>query len=305
MPQNNDNDLDNVGVLKINPTASNGREWSCSKWKNKHKRKITDKGKDPDDNQFFVKQLSNGEIGIPRRFIEIRGNGMAEIKSASGRFFIVDPSIVDNEDSATTGVQKWKPNVEVTLYLKVVRHADMDNTRNHFISVSGVSNHFTNVNPIKKRANGRAYGVSCHFLRSNVEFKKETIHGVYTSQDLDDDWRFPRNKWVGIKFVQQMCHKGQHMSLKHYRDLTNCKDGGDWDKIGNTYIDEGNWNTYDEDEKQLLDSVIEDRGALDHPLTDRHQIWNVDAFGGMYIRIDKVMEGYLKRLSVREIDQLP
>jgi hypothetical protein len=45
--------------------------------------------------------------------------------------------------------------------------------------------------------------------------------------------------------------------------------------------------------------------ALDHPLTDRHQIWNVEAFAGMYIRINKVEEGYLKKLSVREIDPLP
>jgi hypothetical protein len=301
MPRNK-RDLDNVGVAKINLTAPNGREWSSILWKNKHKRKITDKGMDPDDNQFFVKQLSSEEIGIPQGFIEIRGNGMAEIKSASGRFFVVDPSIVDNED--TSSAQKWKPNVEVTLYLKAVRHADLDNTRNHFISVSGVSNHFTNVNPIEKRANGRAYGVSCHFLRSNVELKKEVIHGVYSTQDLDDDWEFPRNKWIGIKFVQQTCHDNEHMSFKHYRDLTNCKDGGDWDQVGDTYIDDGHWNTYDEEEKQLLDRVIEDGRALDHPLTDRHQVWNVNAFAGMYIRIDKVMEGYLKNLSVREIDPL-
>ena len=302
MPENN-NDLDVLGVLKKNPTAPNGREWSCIAWGNGRRRKIVDKGTDRDDKRFFVKQLSNKKIGIPEGFIEIRGNGMAEIKSASGRFFVVDPSIVDDENNAPTA-QKWGPNVEVTLYLKVARHADLNNTKNHFISVSGVSNHFTNVNPIEKRANGRAYGVSAHFLRSNVEFKKEVIHGVYSTQDLDDDWDFPKNKWVGIKFVQQKCHDGQHMSLKHYRDLTDCEGGGDWKQIGSTHIDDGHWNTFKDDKVQLLDDVIADGRALDHPLTDRHQIWNVEAFAGMYIRIDKVKEGFLKNLSVREINPL-
>lgn len=88
---------------------------------------------------------------------------MAEIKSASGRFFVVDPSIVDDEDNAASTAQKWKPNVEVTLCFKLVRDAGLNDRKNHFISVSGVSNHFTNVDPIEKRANGRAYGVSSHF----------------------------------------------------------------------------------------------------------------------------------------------
>jgi hypothetical protein len=303
VPENN-NDLDILGVLKKNPTAPKGKEWSCIAWRNGRRRKIIDRGKDHDDNQFFVKQLSNDEIGIPEGFIEIRGNGTVKIKSASGRFFVVDPSIVDDENDVTAA-QKWRPNVEVTIYFKLVKHADLANTKNHFISVSGVSNHFTNVNPIEKRANGRAYGVSTHLLRSNVEFKKEVIHGVYCTQDLDDDWDFPKNKWVGIKFVQQTCHDGQHMSFKHYRDLTNCKDGGDWKQIGNTHIDDGHWDTYEEDEEKLLDSVIADGRALDHPLTERHQIWNVEAFAGMYVRINKVMEGYMKKLSVREIDPLP
>ena len=123
MPENN-SDLDILGVLKKNPTAPNGKEWSCIAWK-RNRRKITDKGKDDDDNQFFVKQLSMKKIGIPEGFIEIRGNGMAEIKSASGRFFVVDPSIVDDEDNAPTA-QKWRPNVEVTVYFKVVKHADLE-----------------------------------------------------------------------------------------------------------------------------------------------------------------------------------
>jgi hypothetical protein len=105
-----------------------------------------DKGIDDDDKQFFVKQLSEEEIEIPEGFIEIRGNGIAEIRSASGRFFVLDPSMVDDEDNAASA-QKWGPNVEVTLYFKLVKHADLNNTRNHFISASGVSNHFTNVNP--------------------------------------------------------------------------------------------------------------------------------------------------------------
>jgi hypothetical protein len=303
VPENN-NDFDILGVLKKNPTATNGKEWSCVAWGNGRERKIVDKGKDGDDKQFFVKQLSDEEIGISKGFIVIRGNGMAEIKSASGRFFVVDPSIVDGEDNASTA-QKWRPNVEVTVYFKLVKDADLEHKKNHFISVSGVSNHFTNVNPIKKRANGRAYGVSAHFLRSKVEFKKEVVHGVYSTQDLDDDWDFPRNKWVGIKFVQQTCHNGQHMSFKHYRDLTDCQDGGDWKQIGDTHIDDGHWDTFEDDEEKLLDKVIVDGGALDHPLTDRHQIWNVEAFAGMYIRINKVKEGFLKKLSVREIDSLP
>ena len=99
MPENN-NDLDILGVLKKNPTTTDGKEWSCIAWRNGQRRKIIDKGIDDDDKQFFVKQLSNEEIGIPEGFIEIRGNGMAEIKSASGRFFVVDPSMVDDEDNA-------------------------------------------------------------------------------------------------------------------------------------------------------------------------------------------------------------
>jgi hypothetical protein len=108
---------------------------------------------------------------------------MTEVILASGGFFVVDPSIVDNEDNATLSAQIWKPNVEGTLYLQVIRHADLHDTRNHFISVSGVSNHFTNVNHIEKRTNGLAYDVSCHFLRSNVEPKKEV--GVRSTQDLE------------------------------------------------------------------------------------------------------------------------
>jgi hypothetical protein len=71
--------------------------------------------------------------------------------------------------------------------LQVIRLADLDDTRNHFISVSGVSNHFTNVNHIEKRTNGRGYNVSCHFLRSNVELKKE-VGVYYYTQDSEDDW---------------------------------------------------------------------------------------------------------------------
>jgi DNA-binding beta-propeller fold protein YncE len=294
--ENNEN-LDVFGIKKLYTTELGGREW-VAKWDNRHPRTIVDQGVDPCDPQLHITRMSDEETGS-KGYLEIRGDGTARVSAAhSGRLYIY----FDEFENKT----KWGPNIEMTTYFKFVSGNTLSSQ--HFVGLKGPTNHFADsIN----NSNGRNYGMD--FILDDgrgIRAAKEVVHGVYEAEEkrgIFSNDRFPIDRWVGLKFVLHELNKSSNnnnksaMKLEAYIDLTNGTDGGDWKKV-HEHVDNGTWAHYDTEDKGLLSSIIEggDRGVLDYPIKDPKQVWNVDAFG-VALRLDGIVNGYLKNFSVRTI----
>ena len=291
--ENNEN-LDVFGIKKLYPTELGGREW-VAKWDNKHPRTILEQGVDPCDPQLHITRMSDEKTGS-KGYLEIGGDGTARVSAPhSGRLYIY----FDEFENKT----KWGPNIEMTTYFKFVSSNALSSQ--HFVGLKGPTNHF--VDSINN-SNGRNYGMD--FILDDgrgVRAAKEVVHGVYEAEEkrgIFSKDKFPIDRWVGLKFVLHELNKSgsnSAMKLEAYIDLTNGTDGGDWKKV-HEYVDNGTWAHYDTEDKGLLSSIIEggDREALDYPMKDPKQVWNVDAFA-VALRLDGIIDGYLKDFSVRTI----
>jgi hypothetical protein len=271
---------------------------SKGSWDNNNPRMIEDEGFDPQDKRFFVKQMSdkwnrddekNEPAGEFNGYFNILGNGEAEFSVAQGRFYVFK-----NEQTMDFNLNKerdlWSPNLEVSCDIKI---EDLNYPRKDkkFINFGGCTNHFADVG---KNSNGRNYSMNIELEDPKVGFKKETIHGVYdTPDETEKKLEFPLHRYVNLKFRQGVLDDNNI-------ELEGWVDG---EPIGK-YTDFGQMtdlNKATSKQKEELEAVLnEDKECLCFPLESKTQVWSVGAYSGLYIRINRVKEGYIRNLTVTE-----
>ena len=105
---------------------------------------------------------------------------------------------------------------------------------------------------------------------------------------------FPKNTWIGYKFVVRSVYNNTAVKMETWEDLTDDKNGGNWTKV-NEYIDSGGWNAthfYQKDKPWPCPNMPKDY-VITH------------AMPYVYVRADNVSKIDYKKFSIREIDPLP
>ncbi|MES2310537.1 MAG: Ig-like domain-containing protein [Verrucomicrobiota bacterium] len=212
-------------IKKINPTKWNGHEW-FSNWGNKHVRTL--KGEKDSDDDWF-----NNQHGSPAR-CSIDGAGVLTASGDKVRMYVNDPS---------ENPREWDENQEITVYYQRVSETET-------LSYSGPqiftrTNHGAYLNGGRTKeeeapADTRGYGMKIN-LDGTFGFEKEIKHNVsyassYVSPNL---WTsFPKNQWVGVKYIIRNMQSGTQVKLQVYLDLTNGLNGGTWQLI-HEFVDTG------------------------------------------------------------------
>jgi hypothetical protein len=252
---------DRFGITKIYPSARNGTEW-YSTWDNGYDRVIEFGQTDPYDNNFEV--TGNGRI-------EVDGDGIASITGSAPRMRVFN----DFE------------NAEITFYAKRISEED-EISYQGFIA-GARSKHYTDA----------LCGANTYYGRftydGRVSFEKELFHGhgdeaQFPPPDApsryawDEDEGIPTNEWIGFKFVVKTLPDNGSVQLELYRDLTDGRNGGDWEKVLE-FIDTGEW--YVEAEEGICNDFPHNK-ILFTP-------------GFVFIRNDFIDEAEYKKFSIREI----
>jgi hypothetical protein len=216
--------VDKFGVLKLNPTKVNGREWFSS-WANGHARILKSGERDLFDPMFIVTGENDTKLMID-------GTGVANMSGKQPRMYVYDPN----------KILKWR-NVEVTIYGKRIGEFSQDKAAG--INIGARSNHQDQGQP--SDCNVDTY--YSRMLYSGVaNFMKELHHPDEATSSLVGhriNWdnivkTMPYDKWIGHKFVLRDYDGGTHVKLEMYLDLTNGLNGGDW-KLVTEWKDDGTW----------------------------------------------------------------
>lgn len=270
----NDSGSPTTGVIKmLYPTKVNGRTWSAT-WINGNARTLTSRQSDPNDPQFVAR--GNGTI-----FID--GKGVAQFKGTEPRMYVLDP----------TKKEKWG-NVEVTVYAKRISESGVISSQGIVIGARSEHQDATVANPC---LGATYYGRLLYDGRA--VFQKEVIHeGAYSanmpSENNKAPWKtsdgtMPKNVWIGVKFVVRNSPDGKSVKLELYRDLTNGKNGGTWEKVAE-YIDNGDWAQTDSDADVIATCGYSANKILLKPGTS------------VFIRNDSIKKAQYKLFSIREIN---
>jgi len=265
--------FDPDGIKMLYRTKEDGLIW-YSNWSNKKARIVEGKEKDPSD-PFFV---SRGD-----GYVNIDGNGIAHISGDSPRMYVLDP---ENN-------KKWG-DVEITVYAKRISESELISYQGIVIGARSEHQDATNENP--------CFGATYYgrlLYDGRAVFQKEIVHEISYSENKPgegskvqwgtEDGTFPKNTWVGLKFVVRNTPDGKSVKLELYRDLTDGKNGGAWEKVAE-YLDDGNW----------MQNI---------PETDVLKICGYPANkvllgpnSSIFIRNDKVIDVEYKLFSIREIE---
>ena len=252
---------DDFGISEIYPSLENGTEW-YSKWDNGYSRTIESGKADAYDSDFEV--TGDGEA-------RINGDGIANVSGSSPRLRVFD---IDFE------------NVEITFY---ARRISEEQAISYQGFVAGArSKHFTDA----------LCGANTYYGRftydGRVSFEKELFHGHGETAEypppLHPKYMWPRNEgipineWIGFKFIVKTPPNEDSVLLELYRDLTDGKSGGNWEKVLE-YKDIGDWY------------VVAGDGTCGY--YPRNKILFTSGF--VFIRNDFVGQADYKKFSIREI----
>ena len=261
--------LDKFGILELNPTQVNGRQWFSS-WDNGDARTLKTGQRDSDDPMFIL----TGD----RSKLMIDGYGIANMSGTQPRMYVYDAQ----------KVLKWR-NVEVTIYGKRISEFSQDNAAG--INIGARSNHQDQGKP----TNCNVDTYYSRMLYSGVaNFMKELNHPDEATSSLVGhpiDWgnkakAMPYDQWIGHKFVLRDYDGGKHVKLEMYLDLTGGSNGGDW-KLVTSWNDDGTWSVPPNSCNIPLNKII----LEDNP--------------SVFIRNTNINSAEYKYFSAREISPLP
>ncbi len=264
-PTTENSDNDNFGIKKIYPTKGDGSEW-YSAWQNGNDRELGFGERDPHDG------------------IELTGDGSLTVNGKDGTATIVGKAprvrVVDLDFK----------NVEITFY--GMRQSETDDVSFQGFVVGARSKHYTDQECYANTYYGR------FTYDGRVSFEKELFHGhgdnaYYPNSDEEPKLLWPdgvpRDTWIGLKFVLRtlISEEGEEdrVILELYRDLTDGRNGGHWEKVLE-YTDIGEWYV---DAKEGL--------CNDYP---HNKILFTTGF--VFIRNDFVDDAKYKKFSIREIE---
>lgn len=267
-----DNKIDLFGISKLYPDLPGGRQW-YSKWNNNQARSLRSGERDATDNEFVAR--GNG-------IINLTGDGLAIISGSSPRMYVYD------RDKK----QKWR-DVEITVYAKRVSETGNVSSQGFVVGARSEHQDADEANPCLGRT---YYGRILYDGRA--VFQKEVIHeGAYSinmpSENNKASWNTPdgtvaKNIWVGMKFVVRNTGDQKGVILELYRDLTDGKDGGSWEKLAE-YTDSGAWSQTDSGVDVTAKCGYSAGKVLTSPGTS------------VFIRNDMIGEAQYKLFSIREI----
>lgn len=260
-------------IRMIYPTKKNGRIW-YAKWSGRDAVILKSGESDPFDLEFVAR--GNGTVSID-------GNGTAHFQGSSPRMYVLDP----------TKNKKWN-NIEVTVYAKRISESSVISSQGIVIGARSEHQDATKENPC---LGGTYYGRLLYDGRA--VFQKEVIHEWAYSVNkpkennkatwVTTDGLFPRNKWIGVKFIVKTNSDENSVKLELYRDLTDGYKGGSWERIAD-YIDDGNWGQTDTNaDVKTICGYSANKVLLD-PGTS------------VFIRNDKINDAEYKMFSIREIE---
>lgn len=263
--------VDAFGTRNLHPSAPGGREWRA-RWAGEPRILHSDEI-DPDDPQFAMKGASSTLV--------LAGDGIGKVSGDQVRMYVGDP----------TGRQRWL-NVELTFYgMRIGERPDAPPTAGFSIEVRTADGH-TGVERLDEgglpiQCRGKAYAVSFR-ADGKVSVEKELKHPHYTSAVTRNAWGgapFPQRTWVGMKVLVYDVDGGEHVKLEVWRDLTDGKHGGDWEKVLE-HTDAGGWG---------IDASVAATCRIPPDLIITTPAPYV------ILRDDGVAEQRLKKVSIREI----
>jgi hypothetical protein len=264
-------EYDAFGILKLydsDPKKAK-HDWQ-NNWWGSERTLLKAGSEDPNDRKTVFKGRAVGGItigsgeavhhpGIPRLFIN-KSEAISSSSSSSSSSSALSPrgstrggaAAKTATTSANTTQSRWTPgfeNVEFTAY--AIWTSDGGETSNAGFTMYGRSDHFKFKEDgcnavgyyvkIWERGNDRA---------GRIGFSKEYYHDhetdatVYATVALSRTpsfTKFPKNQWIGIKFVIYTIPGTKNVQLEVYLDRTDGKFGGDW-TLAHSHLDEpGTW----------------------------------------------------------------
>ncbi|MSR76116.1 MAG: hypothetical protein EXS68_00815 [Candidatus Ryanbacteria bacterium] len=265
-------DAPEKGIKQLYGTKNGGRTWQ-SAWDGGTQRALRSGQKDPLDPEFVAR--GNGVVSID-------GRGVAQIKGDTPRMYVYDSSSTK---------KKWN-DIEVTIYAKRVSETEQKSSQG--IVIGARSEH---QDAGESPCAGRTYYARMLY-DGRVVFQKELIHSdIYSSNQPGEnhkvDWgtvdrKMPKNVWIGMKFVVKTRDDGRAVDLKIFRDLTDGKDGGAWEKVAE-YADEGNWPQIHKNIDVQKRCGFSAKQILTEPATS------------VFVRNDAISNMQYKLFSIREI----
>jgi hypothetical protein len=205
---------DKLGLLKLHPTATNGREW-YSAWTGARAQLVA-RQRDPLDTDF-----------------ELRGDGtLTFLADGSVKLSGTQPRMYIND---RLGERKWH-NVEISFYIQRVSDTG-DSSAGAIAGVRSDHQDTVQTQPETWCKGPTYYGRLLYDGRLN--FQKEWRHeDSYVNSHPDtkravwntSDGQMPRNTWIGYKLTAFNQGVGV-VKLALYRDMTNGANGGSWVKL--------------------------------------------------------------------------
>ena len=253
---------DRFGISELYPSATYGTEW-YSTWNNGHDRTLEFGERDSYDDSFEVS--GEGTVRIDG------STGEASISGNAPRMRVID---IDFE------------NVEITFYAKRI-------SENKEVSYQGFvagarSKHYTDQECFADTYYGRMT------YDGRISFEKELFHAHGDTAQFppfeEPKYLWPKGsgippaEWIGFKFIVKTLPDEGSVLLELYLDLTDGKNGGEWEKILE-YKDKGQWY-----------AEAEDGICNDYP---HNKI--LFAPGFVFIRNDFIEQADYKKFSIREI----
>jgi hypothetical protein len=261
----------NDDIKMIFPTAPNGRIW-YSNWTKGYQVSLRSGERNPYDNNFIAR--GNGTISIAR--------GIAHLQGDSPRMYVYDEK----------KEKKWG-NVEVTVYAKRISELGIKSSQGFVIGARSEHQDANDTTPCLGRT---YYGRLLYDGRA--VFQKEVIHeGAYSINKPEKnnkahwntpDGSLPKNIWIGLKFIVRTNEDQKSVTLQLYRDLTDGKNGGTWEKIAE-FIDTGDWSQTDSGADVFAKCGYSAGKVL------------LDPGHSVFIRNDLVQDAQYKNFSIREI----
>jgi hypothetical protein len=253
-------------------TGLNGRTWE-EKWSRNPTRTILSGKHDPFDSELFAR--GNGSIII--------SGGSAHLQGESPRMYVYD----------VLKERKWG-NVEVTVYAKRILESKTNSSQG--IVIGARSNHQDAT--LKNPCLGATY-YGRLLYDGRAVFQKEVIHeGAYSSNMPSEshtvkwntvDGTMPRNVWIGMKFIVRTNSDRKSVKLELYRDMTDGRNGGSWEKVAE-YLDDGSWSQTNSGADVSVICGYQANKVLLDPGTS------------VFIRNDNVVDSEYKLFSIREIE---
>jgi hypothetical protein len=260
-------------IPPLSSTATTSKRTWHSNWNNGKTRTLTSGKRDPFDSQFIAR--GNGTVTID-------GKGIAHMKGDSPRMYVYDEA----------RQKKWN-NVEVIVYAKRMSETGTKSSQGFVIGARSEHQDAS----LEKPCLGRTY-YGRLLYDGRAVFQKEVIHeGAYSVNKPEEnysahwntpDGTLPVGKWIGLKYIVRTQPDGTSVKLELYRDLTDGKKGGTWEKLAE-YIDKGDWSQ--------TDTGVDVQAQCGYAASDVLLAPGTSVF----IRNDEVKDVQYKNFSIREL----